>query len=63
MDEMPKLRKPAGDRETALEEWLRTEGVARYDAFKRDPQTEPASKVFALLRQHHAARANRSPSS
>lgn len=40
--------------ESTLEQWLRTEGVARYDAYKCDPNVEPAEKVFAQLRQHHA---------
>lgn len=44
------------ERDAALEDWLRTEGVARYDAFKRDPRGRPAEKVFARLRQHHAKR-------
>ncbi len=44
------------ERDAALEDWLRTEGVARYDAYKRDPRGRPAAKVFARLRQHHAKR-------
>jgi antitoxin ParD1/3/4 len=48
------------EREAALENWLRTEGVARYDAYKRDPWTEPAKEVFAQLRRHHAKRFKRS---
>jgi antitoxin ParD1/3/4 len=48
------------ERDAALENWLRTEGVARYDAFKRNPQGEPAEAVFAQLRQHHAKRLKRS---
>ncbi len=48
------------ERDAALEDWLRTEGVARYDAFKRDPRGRPAEEVFARLRQHHAKRAKRS---
>jgi putative addiction module CopG family antidote len=44
------------ERDAALEEWLRTEGVARYDAYKRDPRGRPADKVFARLRRHHAKR-------
>jgi len=51
------------EREAALEDWLRTEGVARYDAYKRSPRAELASKVFASLRRHHATRARRTPSS
>jgi hypothetical protein len=54
---MREKRKSAeGASETALEDWLRTEGVARYDAYKRDPQEEPAKKVFAYLRRHHSKR-------
>ena len=45
------------ERAAALEAWLRTEGVARYDAYRRDPRGRPAEKVFARLRQHHAKRA------
>jgi antitoxin ParD1/3/4 len=44
-------------RDTAEERWLRTEGVARYDAYRRDPDNaRPASEVFARLRKHHAKR-------
>ena len=46
-------------RKTPLENWLRTEGGARYDAYKRDPQGKPASQVFKRLRQHHARRIKR----
>lgn len=42
------------EREAALEDWLRTEGVARYDAFKRDPRGRPAAQVFAQLRERHS---------
>ena len=48
------------ERDAALEDWLRTEGVARHDAYKRDTRGWPAEKVFARLRQHHAKRAKRS---
>lgn len=48
------------ERDAALEEWLRTEGVARYDAFKRDPRGRPAAEVLARLRRHHAKRAKHS---
>jgi putative addiction module CopG family antidote len=42
-------------RDGAEEEWLRTEGVARYDAYRRDPDSaRPAAKVFARLRTHQA---------
>ena len=47
------------ERDAALEDWLRTEGVARYDAYQRNPQGEPADKVFAQLRRHHAKRSKR----
>jgi putative addiction module CopG family antidote len=47
------------DREAVLEDWLRTEGVARYDAYQRSPQGEPAEEVFAQLRRHHAKRTKR----
>ena len=43
--------------EAAMEEWLRTEGVARYDAYRRDKSRgRPAADVFARLRAHHADR-------
>ena len=45
-------------RDGAAEEWLRTEGVARYDAYRLDPSVaRPAAEVFARLRVHHARRA------
>ena len=35
----------------ALEQWLRTEGVARYDAYHRNAESgRPAAEVFARLR-------------
>lgn len=41
--------------DAVLEEWLRTEGVARYDAYSRDgAEGRPAAEVFARLRAHHA---------
>ena len=44
-------------RDTAEREWLRTEGVARYDAYHRDPTgARPAAEVFARLRAHHKKR-------
>jgi putative addiction module CopG family antidote len=44
-------------RDAVAEEWLRTEGVARYDAYHRDPNNvRSASKVFARLRKHSAKR-------
>jgi antitoxin ParD1/3/4 len=43
--------------DTALELWLRTEGVARYDAYHRDPSgASPAAEVFARLRKQGGAR-------
>jgi putative addiction module CopG family antidote len=47
------------ERDAAVEDWLRTEGVARYDAYRREPQGRDAAKVFARLRQHHAKRVKR----
>jgi hypothetical protein len=44
-------------RDSALEEWLRTEGAARYDAYHRAPKGRSAAKVFARLREHHIRRA------
>src|ERR1035437_1442316 len=41
------------ERDAALENWLRTEGVARYDAYKRDPRGQPAEKVLARLGHPH----------
>jgi putative addiction module CopG family antidote len=44
-------------RDSAAEEWLRTEGVARYDAYRRDPSVaRPAAEVFARLRARHTRR-------
>jgi antitoxin ParD1/3/4 len=45
--------------DAAVEEWLRTDGVARYDAFHRAPDGRPASAVFASLRDHHARSAKK----
>jgi antitoxin ParD1/3/4 len=40
--------------DAALEQWLRTEGVARYDAYHNDPSRgRPASEVFSRLRARH----------
>jgi putative addiction module CopG family antidote len=45
-------------RDSAAEEWLRTEGVARYDAYRHDPSAaHPAAEVFARLRARHVRRA------
>ena len=38
----------------ATEQWLRTIGVARYDAYYRDANGRPATEVFARLRKHAA---------
>ena len=38
------------------EQWLRTEGVARHDAYRRDARGRPAAEVFARVRQRHARR-------
>jgi putative addiction module CopG family antidote len=43
--------------DAAVEDWLRTEGVARYDAWHREPRGRPAAEVFAGLRKHHQKRA------
>jgi putative addiction module CopG family antidote len=44
--------------DAVLEDWLRTEGVARYDAYHREAhEGRPAAEVFARLRAHHAERA------
>jgi antitoxin ParD1/3/4 len=41
--------------DAAVEEWLRTEGVARYDAYHRKPERgRSAAEVFDRLRAHHA---------
>lgn len=47
------------DRDAAMDDWLRTEGVARYEAYRRSPQGDPAEKVFARLRRHHAKKSKR----
>jgi putative addiction module CopG family antidote len=44
-------------RDSAEEEWLRTEGVARCDAYHRDPTgLRSAAEVSARLRAHHVKR-------
>jgi putative addiction module CopG family antidote len=44
--------------DAAVEQWLRTEGVARYDAYKRGEMgSRPAEEVFERLRSRHARRA------
>ena len=47
--------------DAAVEEWLRTEGVARYDAYRRNPRSRPAKDVFADLRAHGAKLAKKYP--
>jgi antitoxin ParD1/3/4 len=45
---------PLHSQEAALEEWLQTEGVARYDAYHGGKSRgRPAAEVFARLRAHH----------
>ncbi|MBX9773034.1 MAG: type II toxin-antitoxin system ParD family antitoxin [Xanthobacteraceae bacterium] len=44
-------------RDGAEEEWLRAEGVARYDAYRSDPSSaRPAAEVFSRLRGRRAKR-------
>ena len=46
--------------EAAVEEWLRTEAVARYDAYHRDSSRgSPAAETFGRLRKHHAERSGK----
>jgi hypothetical protein len=56
MAENRQLRNRAIQGELALERWLRSESVARYDAFKRNPRCRSAKQVFARLRELHAKR-------
>lgn len=45
-------------RDAAVETWLRTEGVARYDAYHADPSRGiPAAQVWDNLQQHMRKRA------
>lgn len=47
-------------RDAALEDWLRTEGVARYDAYHTDPSRRiPADRVWSELHRHMKARSKR----
>jgi putative addiction module CopG family antidote len=47
-----------GAQEAALEDWLRTEGVARFDAYANGRNRgRPATEVFASIRALHAKRA------
>jgi putative addiction module CopG family antidote len=44
-----------GAQEAAIEDWLRTEGVARFDAYRNGrSRGRPAAEVFARIRAHHA---------
>jgi hypothetical protein len=44
-------------RDSTEENWLRNEGVARYDAYHRGTNiAQPAAEVFARLRTHHLTR-------
>ena len=57
MRDNPMAEKTSSDSapRVALEQWLRTEGVARYDAYHRDPSgVRPAREVFAQLRRRAA---------
>lgn len=47
------------EQEAATEEWLRTEGVARYEAYRREPLGQPVGEAFARLRKHHEAQSRR----
>jgi antitoxin ParD1/3/4 len=45
------------ERDAAVERWLREEVVPVYDAMKANPKRRiPATKAFAAVRAHHAAR-------
>jgi putative addiction module CopG family antidote len=46
--------------DSALEQWLQTEGVARYDAYCREPENvRPATEVFDRLRARHLRHAGK----
>lgn len=46
--------------EAAVEDWLRTEGVARYEAYKAGKtKTVPASEAFARVKAHIAKRSRK----
>jgi putative addiction module CopG family antidote len=48
------------ERDAAVEEWLRREGVARYDAYQSDPSRGlPADEAFAELQSHMKRRRKR----
>jgi antitoxin ParD1/3/4 len=45
------------ERDAAVERWLREDVAPAYDAMKADPKRAiPIEKVFAAVREHHAAR-------
>ena len=44
----------------ALEHWLQTEGVARYEAYRQNPDAvKSAATAFGNLRKHHERRARK----
>ena len=44
-------------RDAVIEEWLQTEGVARYDAYHRHASNpSPLDEVFSRVREHHEVR-------
>lgn len=48
------------ERDAAVEQWLRTEGVARYDAYRVDPsRIVSADQTWADLQQHIKARSGK----
>ena len=48
------------ERDAALEGWLRTEGVARYDAYQVDPSRGiPADRVWSELQRHMKVKSKR----
>jgi antitoxin ParD1/3/4 len=48
------------ERDAAVEGWLRTEGVARYDAYHADPSRGiPADRVWDDLQRHMKNRSKR----
>lgn len=54
MSKKPRFEEPEGGQDAGLEHWLRTEGVRRYDAWRREPNAQSAEEVFEELRKHHA---------
>ena len=48
------------ERDAAIEQWLKTEGVARYDAYREDPSRgASADEALAELRIHMKAAARK----